>query len=95
MNHERAAAFAHEILSRQFGRLACWKVTQFRPAVFAHDPIIEGVVRDHVNRNIRRAHLRTVRSDDEAIETIGALRELLELEDLLVPPELPLTWQAP
>jgi hypothetical protein len=39
--------------------------------------------------------LRTVRSDDEAIETIGALRELLELEDLLVPPELPLTWQAP
>ncbi len=39
--------------------------------------------------------LRTVRSDDEAIETIGALRELLELEDLLVPPDLPLTWQAP
>lgn len=39
--------------------------------------------------------LRTVRSDDEAIETIGALRELLELEDLLVPPELPLTSQAP
>jgi hypothetical protein len=39
--------------------------------------------------------LRTVRSDDEAIETVGALRELLELENLLVPPELPLTSQAP
>lgn len=39
--------------------------------------------------------LRTVRSDDEAIETTGALRELLELEDLLVPPETPLTRQAP
>jgi hypothetical protein len=35
--------------------------------------------------------LRTARSDDESIETIGALRELLELEDLLVLPELPLT----
>jgi len=39
--------------------------------------------------------LRTVHNDDEAIETIGALRELLELEDLLVPPQLPLTRQAP
>lgn len=38
--------------------------------------------------------LHSVGSDDEAIETIGALRELLELEDLLVPPELPLTSQA-
>jgi len=34
--------------------------------------------------------LHAVRSEDEAIETIGALRELLELEDLLVPPKLPL-----
>jgi hypothetical protein len=34
--------------------------------------------------------IRSVRSDDEAIETIGALRELLELEDLLVPPKLPI-----
>jgi hypothetical protein len=31
-----------------------------------------------------------VRSEEEAIEVIGALRELLELEDLLVPPKLPL-----
>ena len=37
--------------------------------------------------------LRAVRSEDEAIEAIGALRELLELEDLLVPPELPLEFQ--
>jgi hypothetical protein len=32
--------------------------------------------------------LTTVRSEDEAYEPIGALRELLELEDLLVPPNL-------
>jgi hypothetical protein len=38
--------------------------------------------------------LRAVRSEDEAIEGIGALRELLELEDLLVPPKLPLTSQG-
>jgi hypothetical protein len=35
------------------------------------------------------ARLRAVRSEDEAVEAIGALRELLELEDLLVHPELP------
>jgi hypothetical protein len=29
-----------------------------------------------------------VRSEEEAIEVIGALRELLDLEDLLVPPKL-------
>lgn len=34
--------------------------------------------------------LQSVRSDDEAINAIGALRELLELEDLLVPPKLPI-----
>jgi hypothetical protein len=34
--------------------------------------------------------LRAVSSEDEAIEIIGALRELLELEDLLVPPKLPM-----
>ena len=34
--------------------------------------------------------LGRVRSEDEAIEAIGALRELLELEDLLVLPQLPL-----
>ena len=38
--------------------------------------------------------LHSVRSDDEAIETIGALRELLELEDLLIPPKSPLTSRA-
>ena len=32
--------------------------------------------------------LRAVRSEEEAIEVIGALRELLDLEDLLVPPKL-------
>jgi hypothetical protein len=37
--------------------------------------------------------LTTVRSEDEASEAIGALRELLELEDLLVPPRLPLSSQ--
>jgi hypothetical protein len=36
------------------------------------------------------ARLHAVRSEDEAIEAVGALRELLEMEDLLVPPELPL-----
>jgi len=34
--------------------------------------------------------LGLVRTEDEAIEAIGALRELLELEDLLIPPKLPL-----
>jgi hypothetical protein len=34
--------------------------------------------------------LRSVRSEDDGIEAIGALRELLELEDLLVPPKLPI-----
>ena len=34
--------------------------------------------------------LGRVRSEDEAIEAIGALRELLELEDLLVQPDVPL-----
>ena len=37
--------------------------------------------------------LTAVRSEDEAREAIGAFRELLELEDLLVPPSLPLTTQ--
>ena len=32
--------------------------------------------------------LRAVRSEEEAIEVIGALRELLDLEDLLVRPKL-------
>jgi hypothetical protein len=35
--------------------------------------------------------LRTVRSAEEAVEIIGALRELLDLEDLLVPPKLGFT----
>jgi hypothetical protein len=34
--------------------------------------------------------LRAVTTADEAVEAIGALRELLELEELLVPPDLPL-----
>lgn len=38
--------------------------------------------------------LRVVRSEDEAVEAIGALRELLELEDLLVHPNLPLEPQG-
>ena len=37
------------------------------------------------------ARFRAVRSEDEAIEVIGALRELLELEDLLIPPKLGFT----
>ena len=37
--------------------------------------------------------LRAVRSEDEALEAIGALRELLELEDLLVHPNLPVEPQ--
>jgi hypothetical protein len=37
--------------------------------------------------------LRAVRSEDEIIEAIGALRELLEFEDLLVHPNLPLEPQ--
>lgn len=39
-------------------------------------------------RDIYR-RLQTVRDDDDVRETIGALRELLALEDLLVPPDLP------
>lgn len=34
--------------------------------------------------------LDTVQTEDEAIEAIGALRELLDLEDLLERPDLPL-----
>jgi hypothetical protein len=37
--------------------------------------------------------LRAVRSEDEAVEAIDALRELLELEDLLVHPKLPVEPQ--
>jgi hypothetical protein len=40
-------------------------------------------------RDIHR-RLHAVATAEDAIETIGALRELLELEDLLVPPDLPL-----
>jgi hypothetical protein len=39
--------------------------------------------------------LRDAKSEDEAIEAIGALRELLELEELLVPPNLPLEHPPP
>jgi hypothetical protein len=39
--------------------------------------------------------LRDAKSEDEAIEAIGALRELLELEELLVPPNLPLEHPRP
>jgi hypothetical protein len=35
--------------------------------------------------------LRAVRSEEVAIEVIGALRELLDMEDLLVPPKLGFT----
>jgi hypothetical protein len=31
-----------------------------------------------------------VKTDDEAADAIGALRELLELEELLVPPTVPI-----
>jgi hypothetical protein len=34
--------------------------------------------------------LTTAGSEEDAEEAIGALRELLELEDLLIPPKLPL-----
>jgi hypothetical protein len=39
--------------------------------------------------------LQTVRDADDGLETIGALRELLELEDLLVRPDLPLETKHP
>ena len=38
--------------------------------------------------------LRAARNEDDAIEAIGALRELLELEDLLIPPKLGFTRAA-
>jgi hypothetical protein len=37
--------------------------------------------------------IRAVRSEEEAIEVIGALRELLEFEDLLVPAKLQLVTE--
>jgi hypothetical protein len=37
--------------------------------------------------------IRGVRSEEEAIEVVGALRELLEFEDLLVPAKLQLVTQ--
>jgi hypothetical protein len=40
-------------------------------------------------REIQR-RLVSVSSEDEAIEVAGALRELLDLEDMLEPPALPL-----
>jgi hypothetical protein len=38
--------------------------------------------------------LRAARNEDDATEVIGALRELLELEDLLIPPKLGFTRAA-
>lgn len=59
--------------------------------------------RAFVNAGLRRGRpptwrdiyrrLMAVRSEEEADETIGALRELLELEDMLILPDLPLTTQ--
>jgi hypothetical protein len=56
--------------------------------------------RDYVDEQLRRgrpppwretAHkLHNAMNDDEAIEAVGGLRELLEIENLLVPPETPL-----
>jgi hypothetical protein len=48
--------------------------------------------RPPVWRELHR-RLNTVRSEDEAREAIGELRELLEMEHLLVEPELPLVTQ--
>jgi hypothetical protein len=45
-------------------------------------------------RDIQR-RLASVKSEDEAVEAAGALRELLELEHLLEPPELPLELPGP
>jgi hypothetical protein len=39
--------------------------------------------------------LREARSEEDAREAIGALRELLEVEDLLVPPQTPIVSHAP
>jgi hypothetical protein len=57
-------------------------------------------VRDYVDEQLQRGRpppwremarkLHAVASDDDAIEAVGAFRELLELEDLLIPPPLPL-----
>jgi hypothetical protein len=44
-------------------------------------------------RQIQR-RLAAVSSEDDAIEVAGALRELLDLEDMLEPPELPLEPSA-
>jgi hypothetical protein len=56
--------------------------------------------RDYVDEQLRLGRpppwretarrLQAAASDEEAIEAVGALRELLEFEDLLIPPELPL-----
>jgi hypothetical protein len=43
-------------------------------------------------RDIYR-RLRVARTEEDANEAIGALRELLEFEDLLIPPDLPLISQ--
>ena len=55
---------------------------------------------DYVNEQLRHGRpppwremarrLHAAVSDEEAIEAVGALRELLEIEDLLIPPKLPL-----
>jgi hypothetical protein len=56
--------------------------------------------RDYVDEQLQRGRpppwremarkLHAAMSEDEAIDAVGAFRELLEMEDLLVPPELPL-----
>ncbi|MEA2904824.1 MAG: hypothetical protein QOI12_2211 [Alphaproteobacteria bacterium] len=56
--------------------------------------------RDYVDEALRRGRpppwrelwhrLQAVKTDDEAADAIGALRELLELEELLVPPTVPI-----
>jgi hypothetical protein len=38
--------------------------------------------------------LTTVETEEDAIEAVGDLRELLDVEDLLIPPNLPLSQQG-
>jgi hypothetical protein len=55
VDHDHRAAPTRESASNQLSSLSRGKATQFTPTVIADNPVFEGVVRDHVNCDVRCA----------------------------------------
>lgn len=55
VDHEHAVAPARESASNQLGSLSRCEATQLMPAIIADEPVFEGVIRDHVNCDVRCA----------------------------------------